>query len=149
MRFEEFSFACGLHELDSRKIAITSMSFNGDNHFSMDFRYIDDPKEISATFVSNPYIPKKIICSGNRTIVFWEDGTKTIVKRGDDEENSPYHAFTAAVCKKIFGSNSATKKILKDKCREYATQMSAETDSLWADALRLLRRSRGFVDRET
>jgi hypothetical protein len=50
------------------------------------------------------YFPKKIIKSGPCTIVFWNDGTKTMVRRAMDEEtDSPYEAFTAALAIKIFG----------------------------------------------
>ena len=62
-----------------------------------------------------PYTPSRILKSGNRTIVFWPDGTKTIVKRAEDETESDYAAFTAAVAKRLYGSNSAVKKIMKSK----------------------------------
>ena len=58
-------------------------------------------------------IPKKIIKSGDRTIVFWNDNTKTIVKRSNDTEDDLYSAFCAALAKKVFGSNSQVKKILR------------------------------------
>ncbi len=57
-------------------------------------------------------IPLRILKSGIATIVFWQDGTKTVVKRGSDEPESDYAAFTAALGIKIFGSNSALKRIV-------------------------------------
>ena len=54
--------------------------------------------------------PKRIQKNGHATIVFWEDGTKTIVKRGEGEEDNDYAAFTAALGIKLFGSNSKLKK---------------------------------------
>lgn len=64
---------------------------------------------------SADYIPKRILKSGPCTIVFWNDGTKTMVRRAMDEEtDSPYDAFTAALAIKIFGSNSAVKRIVKN-----------------------------------
>lgn len=59
------------------------------------------------------YTPKRIIQNGVATIVFWKDGTKTIVKCADGTEPDAYNAFTAALAKKIFGSNSAVKNIIK------------------------------------
>lgn len=56
--------------------------------------------------------PSRILKSGNRTIVFWADGTKTIVKRADDETESDYAAYTAALGIKLYGSNSALKRIV-------------------------------------
>lgn len=57
--------------------------------------------------------PVRILKSGDRTIVFWQDGTKTIVKRADDEDDNDYIAFTAALAKRLFGSNSAVKKAIE------------------------------------
>lgn len=62
--------------------------------------------------------PKRILRSGPATIVFWVDGTKTIVKRAPDEEDNEYAAFTAALAIRIFGSNSKVKKIVKTKLEE-------------------------------
>jgi hypothetical protein len=59
------------------------------------------------------FIPSRILKSGNRTIIFWSDGTKTIVKRADDEPDNDYAAFTAALGIKIFGSNSALRRTIK------------------------------------
>lgn len=50
--------------------------------------------------------------NGIATIVFWNDGTKTIVKRAPDEQESDYAAFTAALAIRVFGSNSAVKRIV-------------------------------------
>ena len=61
------------------------------------------------------FCPNQILKSGNRTIVFWSDGTKTIVKRAEDEPDNDYAAFTAALGIKIFGSNSALRRTIKRK----------------------------------
>lgn len=58
-------------------------------------------------------IPKRILRHGPATIVFWGDGTKTVVKRAPDEPDNEYTAFTAALAIRIFGSNSKLKKIVK------------------------------------
>ena len=57
--------------------------------------------------------PWRILKSGDRMIVFWMDGTKTVVKRSADEPDNDYAAFTAALGIKEFGSNSALKRIVK------------------------------------
>lgn len=61
------------------------------------------------------YTPEKILKSGRATIVFWKDGSKTIVKLPAGEESDDYSAFTAALAKKIYGSNSAIKKVIVAK----------------------------------
>ena len=62
--------------------------------------------------ISDMITTSRILKSDNRTIVFWADGTKTIVKRADDEAESDYAAFTAALGIKLYGSNSALKRIV-------------------------------------
>lgn len=59
------------------------------------------------------FTPKRIIKSGDRTIVFWKDDTKTIVKRFEDAEDNDYSAFCAALAIKLFGNNSQVKKIVR------------------------------------
>lgn len=56
---------------------------------------------------------KKIIKNGPATIVFWTDGTKTIVKLQEGDQDDIYAGFTAALAKKIFGSTSKVRKIMK------------------------------------
>ena len=59
---------------------------------------------------------KKIIFNGPKTIVLWSDGTKTIVSMSKDETNfDPEAAFCAAYTKKMFGTNSKIKRIIKEK----------------------------------
>jgi hypothetical protein len=58
--------------------------------------------------------PDRIVKSGKATIVFWEDGTKTVVKRSDDEPDNEYNAYLAALGKRIYGSNSALKRLIRD-----------------------------------
>lgn len=59
---------------------------------------------------------KKIIFSGPKTIVLWSDGTKTIVSMSKDEPRfDPEAAFCAAYTKKMFGTNSKIKRIIKEK----------------------------------
>lgn len=57
--------------------------------------------------------PKKIIHSGPKTIVFFENGEKVVVSCGENETYDDYTAFCAALAKKIFGSTSRAKKIMK------------------------------------
>ena len=56
--------------------------------------------------------PERVIFSGPKTIVFWLDGTKTIVSLMDGEEHDEYAAFCAAVVKKMFGQTHKAKKFL-------------------------------------
>lgn len=57
--------------------------------------------------------PVRIIKNGPATIVFWKDGTKTVVKCAPETTPSDYDAFTAALAIKIFSNNSRLKKMIK------------------------------------
>lgn len=48
------------------------------------------------------------------TVVIWEDGTKTMVKKRDVDSYDPYAATAQAFLKKLYGSTSRAKKIISD-----------------------------------
>ena len=52
-------------------------------------------------------------------VVIWTDGSKTIVKRSENDPDDIYMAFTAALAKKIYGSNSAIKREIGKKLNEH------------------------------
>lgn len=81
----------------------------------MQYDFFSWTRQLSDDFFLKCLEPKKIIKSADRTIVFWKDDTKTIVKRSDDTEDDLYSAFCAALAIKIYGSNSQVKKILRTK----------------------------------
>ena len=62
--------------------------------------------------------PTKIIRSGPVTVIFWEDGTKTLVRRAKGAPDDPYLAFCAGLAKKIYGNNSKVKKLIEEKTVE-------------------------------
>lgn len=57
---------------------------------------------------------KKIIFNDPATIVYWQDGTKTVVKTMEGTAFNPYYGFLCAVGKKLYGSNSAINRIIKE-----------------------------------
>lgn len=61
------------------------------------------------------YTPKKIIRNGPATIVFWNNGKKTVVMKADGDADNEYNAFCAALAIRIFGNNSALKRIISEK----------------------------------
>lgn len=63
-------------------------------------------------YISPKYDPSRIIFNDPATIVFWGDGTKTVVKRAEGEKWNEYNAFCAALAIKIFGNNSRVRKIV-------------------------------------
>ena len=61
---------------------------------------------------------KRIVYHDPATIVFWQDGTKTVVKCMDGEPFEKYAGFCAALAKKVFGSTSKAKKIAGAKKKD-------------------------------
>ena len=55
---------------------------------------------------------RKVIFNNPATIVFWLDGTKTIVKKADDEPWDPEKGLAMVIIKKYFGTNKEIKKII-------------------------------------
>lgn len=84
---------------------------------------------------------KKIIFSGPKTIVLWNDGTKTIVSMSKDELRfDPEAAFCAAYTKKMFGSNSKIKRIIKEKSniKKWKEENEEPEDQLYKLGLKAL-----------
>lgn len=73
---------------------------------------IDDIKE-RAKICANLFTVKRIHKNGPVTVVIWQDGSKTIVRRSKGTKDDPYTAFCAALAKKMYGSNSQINKMIK------------------------------------
>lgn len=73
-----------------------------------------DPLAVFKPKIMTTFIPKKIIYNGPATIVFWDDGTKTVVKRSEKDIDNKYNAFCAALAKKIYGNNSKINSIVAE-----------------------------------
>ena len=75
---------------------------------------------------STNYLPeiKNVKFNGPATVVFWEDGTKTIVKCQDGDDYSEEVGLAMCIVKKAFGNTSKYNDIFKKWCPSY----NAETD---------------------
>ena len=72
--------------------------------------------------ISSSHIPeiKNVIFNDPATIVFWEDGTKTVVKCQDGDEFDPEEGLAMAIAKKAYGNkgsycNKLKKWLLKEE----------------------------------
>lgn len=61
------------------------------------------------------FAPKEIIYHDAATIVYWTDGTKTVVKCNENDEYSEYAGFVAAVAKKMYGGANAINRLIDSK----------------------------------
>lgn len=74
----------------------------------------------SAIYTGTLYFPKirKVIFNDPATIVFWEDGAKTVVK-ADDEIFDPEKGLAMAISKKAFGNKGKYFDHIKKWTKDY------------------------------
>ena len=59
-----------------------------------------------------------------------QDGTKTSVRCGQGETYDKYNGFTAAVCKKLFGSTTAAKHLSERLATDELNRIKKEKQTL-------------------
>lgn len=62
----------------------------------------------------NPFGIKSVMFNGPATIVFWNDGTKTVVKCAEEEIYNKRTAIMWAIMKKAYGSSSRVNKVFDE-----------------------------------
>ena len=100
------------------KIAYHSFS-SDDKDYLMNYL----SNQVNYSFLSkvrNMFKIKRVIFNKPATVVFWNDGTKTVVKTQKDEAYDPEKGLTMAVTKKLFGNtgryyNEVKKWLPKDE----------------------------------
>lgn len=73
-------------------------------------------------FAQNRFTIKKVIFNDPATIVFWADGTKTVVKCADFDIFDPEKGLAMAICKRVYGErfHSVFKEFLPEEDVESA-----------------------------
>lgn len=75
--------------------------------------------DASLSIVSDmPNMIKDVIFRDPATIIFWKDGTKTVVKTQDGEKYDKEKGFAMAVCKKVFGNERDYYHVFKHWMRK-------------------------------
>lgn len=105
---------CGLYPTATVEVVFDDMP--GHFAFCPDKLALVNASEMEE-FIMKKTLPeiKKVIYSGNKTIVLWADNTKTIVSCREGETFDQYMGFCAAVTKKLFSSTSKIKKTIEKK----------------------------------
>lgn len=65
------------------------------------------------TYKPNKFAIKKVVFSGPCTIVFWEDGTKTMVRAQGDELEDKEKGLAMAITKRVYGDKPNYNNIFK------------------------------------
>lgn len=58
-------------------------------------------------------VVRRVLRSGPATIVLFNDGTKSVVKRQKGEPDDPYQAVCAAIAKRVAGSGTRLKQLVE------------------------------------
>ena len=74
-----------------------------------------DGEFTAALYRQFQFMPKEIIYNDAATIVYWTDGTKTVVKCNENNVYSEYSGFVAAVAKKMYGGANAINRLIDSK----------------------------------
>ena len=115
-------------------------------------KYCENDIVVTKGYVNNIYgvgghIPEtyfkieKVIYNNPATIVFWKDGTKTVVKACEDDEYDPEKGLAMAISKKALGNKgnyyeTFKKALPKDNIHEILQKLR---DAL-SDTVRMLRK---------
>lgn len=75
---------------------------------------------------NNSMVPNQIIFNPPATIVFWKDGSKTVVKCAEGEKFDPYTGFCYAFTEHFLGSISHIKKL----CKKSSTGLPEASESI-------------------
>ena len=80
------------------------------------------------TPIPTNYLPeiKNVKFNGPATIVFWADGTKTVVKCQNGDDYSEEVGLAMCIVKKAFGNTSKYNDIFKKWCPSYESETDAD-----------------------
>ena len=77
---------------------------------------------VNSMYGANPYYRpeiKNVIFNDPATIVFWTDGTKTVVKCQEGDIFDPEKGLTVAIAKKVYGNKGSYCNVIKKWCEPY------------------------------
>ena len=112
-------------QTESNKVTVTGALNNyhvtlKDEDFLDVVRYcyndIETVKKCSASMelrVDIPGMIDRVIFNDPATIILWKDGTKTVVKRSEDDIWDSEKGFCMAVIKKLYGRTSFIKRFME------------------------------------
>ena len=79
------------------------------------------------------YLPsiKNVVFNNPATIIFWEDGTKTIVKAMETDTYDPEFGFAMCICKKALGEQykKTFKKYVSPELKKAEMKVAAKCDA--------------------
>lgn len=86
---------------------------------------------VNSMYGANPYYRpeiKNVIFNDPATIVFWADGTKTVVKCQEGDIFDPEKGLTMAIAKKVYGNKGSYCNVIKKWCEPYREKQKEKND---------------------
>jgi len=117
MPYKKFDFDCCGFAAASYKTSEKTLTKREQKRINKEKAQLEKVKHnqfLNSLVKRSTFCPKRIIVNGPCTIVFWSDGTKTIVRKSEGEIHNVYNAFCAALAKKMFGNNTQVCKMVKE-----------------------------------
>lgn len=96
-----------------------------------EYQYAYYRNMLNSIYGVNPYYRpeiKNVIFNDPATIVFWTDGTKTVVKCQEDDEFDPEKGLTMAIAKKVYGNKGSYCNVIKKWCEPYHEKQKEKND---------------------
>lgn len=100
--------------------------------------YLDDERfnvRITREYTNPDYEIKNVIFNPPATIVFWDDGTKTVVKAQNGEYFDPEKGLSMAIAKKHFGNKGHYFEVIKKWKEKYTAEFTCESAKINLDLL--------------
>ena len=100
--------------MDGARTNIDAMALNMKKYLDiaqkeyMAYNLADYPTLMTSSLI------KRVVFSDRKTIILWNDGSKTIVSCAEGEQLDPYMGFCAAFTKGFFGSKHQVEKMVKN-----------------------------------
>lgn len=115
----EITVGCDLKDI--YPVSVNECDLKNDDHFIDAMRYcyndiLTVEKYVASMSDINVDIPgmiDRVIFNDPATIILWKDGSKTVVKKSDDDIWDPEKGFCMAIIKKLYGHTSFIKKFME------------------------------------
>ena len=78
-----------------------------------DLSMVENDLESIDLRVDIPEMIDRVIFNDPATIIYWKDGSKTVVKRSDDDIWDSEKGFCMAIIKKLYGNTSFIKRFIE------------------------------------
>lgn len=114
----EITVGCDLKDIYPVSINECDLK-NGDDlldamrYYYNDILSVEKYKASMELRVDIPGMIDRVIFNDPATIIIWKDGSKTVVKRSDDDIWDPEKGFCMAIIKKLYGHTSFIKKFME------------------------------------